>query len=279
MRKIYEEFGLRFNTDYGQRVSDVWTEQFGRPPEWVKTAGDMVRWFADMGEHGYAAEVNASVAFAKWKHFGCPVFTVDTRTVDLFCCTEPSKEVYLPYPAFAVDLPYDVRYDEKEVFSSAIVQRFINRDTRVEEWQLVTKTSRDVPGQVSIANGGHALTTLLDNLCAFLAGCGAVKEEARHMRHVAPAKNARAPVNVWRLDPPLVTSIPVGCARKYIRAGELPPRTFKIGKRFMVRGHWRNQACGKGMQDRKKLWVQPYLKGPDDAEAWSRVYKVKGQTA
>lgn len=42
----------------------------------------------------------------------------------------------------------------------------------------------------------------------------------------------------------------------------------------MVRGHWRNQACGKNMQDRERKWIQPYLKGPEDGEAFSKVYKV-----
>lgn len=74
--------------------------------------------------------------------------------------------------------------------------------------------------------------------------------------------------------PPLVTAIPVGVARQYFQAGETPPKTFRIGKRFMVRGHWRNQACGKNMQDRERKWIQPYLKGPEDGEAFSKVYKV-----
>lgn len=40
----------------------------------------------------------------------------------------------------------------------------------------------------------------------------------------------------------------------------------KIGKRFMVAGHWRNQPYGAKHALRKKLFIQPYWKGPDDAE-------------
>lgn len=35
-------------------------------------------------------------------------------------------------------------------------------------------------------------------------------------------------------------------------------------KRWLVRGHWRNQACGPGMTLRKRRWIDPYVKGPED---------------
>lgn len=35
--------------------------------------------------------------------------------------------------------------------------------------------------------------------------------------------------------------------------------------RWIVRGHWRNQACGAGMQDRRMIYIAPYVKGPDGA--------------
>ena len=34
--------------------------------------------------------------------------------------------------------------------------------------------------------------------------------------------------------------------------------------RFMVHGHWRNQACGPKLSLRKQRWISPYIKGPDD---------------
>lgn len=35
--------------------------------------------------------------------------------------------------------------------------------------------------------------------------------------------------------------------------------------RWVVRGHWRNQAWGKGRAERRPVWIAPYVKGPDDA--------------
>lgn len=36
--------------------------------------------------------------------------------------------------------------------------------------------------------------------------------------------------------------------------------------RWTVDGHFRNQACGVGMKDRRLVWISPYIKGPDDKE-------------
>jgi hypothetical protein len=36
--------------------------------------------------------------------------------------------------------------------------------------------------------------------------------------------------------------------------------------RFIVGGHWRNQACGPHRSLRRLVWIHPYIKGPDDAE-------------
>lgn len=34
--------------------------------------------------------------------------------------------------------------------------------------------------------------------------------------------------------------------------------------RWIVRGHWREQACGKGRRDRRRIYIAPHYKGPED---------------
>ena len=48
----------------------------------------------------------------------------------------------------------------------------------------------------------------------------------------------------------------------------------KIGTRFMVRGHWRNQPYGTEMTERKLIWIKPYFKGPDMAALINKPYDV-----
>jgi hypothetical protein len=50
----------------------------------------------------------------------------------------------------------------------------------------------------------------------------------------------------------------------------------ELMNRFMVRGHWRNQAHGPKLTLRKRMWIEPYWKGPEDVtEALLRSYEVE----
>lgn len=56
-------------------------------------------------------------------------------------------------------------------------------------------------------------------------------------------------------------------------------RTGKIGgksptKLFLVRGHHRRQAHGKGRLERKTIWIEPFWKGPEDARVLLRPHQT-----
>lgn len=44
---------------------------------------------------------------------------------------------------------------------------------------------------------------------------------------------------------------------------------------FLVRGHWRNQAHGEGRALRRRQWIEPFWKGPEEARALLRGHAVK----
>jgi hypothetical protein len=44
--------------------------------------------------------------------------------------------------------------------------------------------------------------------------------------------------------------------------------------RWIVRGHWRDQACGPGRQLRKRIWIEPHEKGKLDAPRMVRTHKL-----
>lgn len=39
----------------------------------------------------------------------------------------------------------------------------------------------------------------------------------------------------------------------------------RLQHRFIVRGHWRKQACGTGWKEHKNIYIAPFVKGPEDA--------------
>lgn len=42
-------------------------------------------------------------------------------------------------------------------------------------------------------------------------------------------------------------------------------RKRQLSVQFLVRGHWRNQACGPGLSERRMTWIEPHWKGPEEA--------------
>jgi hypothetical protein len=39
----------------------------------------------------------------------------------------------------------------------------------------------------------------------------------------------------------------------------------KVTVRSLISGHWRDQACGKDRMDRKRIWIEPFWRGPEGA--------------
>ena len=71
------------------------------------------------------------------------------------------------------------------------------------------------------------------------------------------------------LSPIIVDKIPsFGSSSSQVFVG-------KFVKRFIVRGHWRNQPCGHNRSEKTLVWIKPYYKGPEMAELVNKPYLVK----
>lgn len=44
----------------------------------------------------------------------------------------------------------------------------------------------------------------------------------------------------------------------------------------LVRGHYKRQAHGPGASMRKVIWIEPYWRGPEDADIVVRPYVIGG---
>ena len=255
----------------------------------------------DLGNEGAAMSLHTINSFKAWKDYGCQVFSLDERTVDMLACTkapelselvniDPYDQVRelrsdndwkIPFPAFAIELPYATsvpNHGKDEYFRVAICMPYGNRDTGKAGWSLLYLTHEDVAdGRTSVANGTSAVNSLITNLCVYLNDGGQKTKGGKRIGYDKTAKKAKAKVNIWNVRTPTTTELPLGMARPYLSSGNTPPKTFKIGTRFMVRGHYRDQPCGPGNKDRRRTWIPPHMKGPEEGEAFSRIYKVKGK--
>lgn len=44
---------------------------------------------------------------------------------------------------------------------------------------------------------------------------------------------------------------------------------------FVVRGHWRNQACGPRLSERRQQWIKPFWKGDEDMRVLLRSHQIQ----
>lgn len=251
----------------------------------------------EYGDEGFSLGIMSTNALRSWKVFGCQTFSLSEEMLDLLACTkapdlqelapiergasnaETMANWQLPYPTFAVEFPYPVMIPNGELvehYSVAVVMPFHNHDISGADWSVLYLTHEDIANRcVSMANGTAAISGLLTNLCVYLNDGGPKTKAGKRIGYDKAAKKASTQVNIWKLASVATTGLPRGMARPFLESGDAPPKTFRIGKRFMVRGHFRNQVCGEGRKDRVRTWIKPHLKGPEEGEAFARVYEVR----
>lgn len=128
-------------------------------------------------------------------------------------------------------------------------------------------------------NGGHRIWLLNDNIHLIAGWIQCPHNEP-------PPPSAHIIQALWLLIDQTITvihdeHIDRPAKRRAIRKG-LPPKVSTITlrrtqgthdktdalvewqHRWIVRGHWRKQACGHNRQERKRIWINPFMKGPDD---------------
>lgn len=117
---------------------------------------------------------------------------------------------------------------------------------------------------------------LIFNLCSYMA-CH--KNEIREVKERVSKPDMRwrrktTPVfaRVWELGKDIKISPELERAAIEANSGNAG---YKLTKKFVVRGHYRDQPVGKGRKDIRKTWVRPYWKGPADGIAIVRGYKAE----
>jgi len=110
---------------------------------------------------------------------------------------------------------------------------------------------------------------LVVNLCLYL---GAEGSDTRHIHEARIAKLRAKPkrsktdsATLARLRDDRIyevgTSIRVDPhIEAHVRRGG---KGLELAYRVLVRGHWRNQACGTGRQEHRRIWIHPHVRGSD----------------
>jgi len=128
-------------------------------------------------------------------------------------------------------------------------------------------------GDKKVDDLARSVGLLVFNFLLYLNSPRAVKQHAnaKHIEHVKERSKGQSKKEVARrvkklasvpewlvgtdveLDPELKQAV------KESRTGVVNILRYKV----LVRGHWRNQACGPKFADRRLTWIEPYVKGKD----------------
>lgn len=107
------------------------------------------------------------------------------------------------------------------------------------------------------------LTRLVFNTCLAMSNPEYVKPLGKHPRGWTrgPGRGQKEPTyRTYKVGKP----IELDC-REPMRAYLLGIKRNPMSVQCLVRGHWRNQACGPRLSLRRATWIEPYWKGPEDA--------------
>lgn len=250
---------------------------------------------------------------ALWAHCGFPLvqFTSHRYTAALMS-TAPSLDIEIrpTWPAFLIELPTRLLYVSKDVGSPDHELAYVI----VYSVEVTRPDGAREPAWFFTAyarTGGITLHCWRATLDAMRSGETLERDEWRDAfsgemgnrddRTLFLLKRLVLNTCIAMSDPTNVK--PVG-SKHSTAHGHRPPgldpecRVFRVGKpvevdcrtalteyvngerlnpqavQFLVRGHWRRQACGAGLSERRLMWIEPYWKGPVDAPINTRPHRL-----
>jgi len=123
--------------------------------------------------------------------------------------------------------------------------------------------------QTSMTNGWRLMT----NLCFYVNERGRGQRQntytTKRAKRRIPSKSSMPIPSVWilgqeiKLDRELITAA---------KNQALGSPAWTVSKRFVVRGHYREQPYGPGRSLRKRLWIESFWKGPREGATLTHLY-------
>jgi hypothetical protein len=158
------------------------------------------------------------------------------------------------------------------------------RSTSIEEWVSTSYENFETGGPLCAVDQEdfrmqRAVRRMLVNLCLYISERGykgtqqGKKTTKKRKRKKAREQKHELKPSVWVLGHEVKLNRQLLDAARDRSCDESGAETrWRVRKRFVVQGHWRNQACGPGRKERKRIRIEPYWKGPKEGERLSHLY-------
>jgi hypothetical protein len=196
----------------------------------------------------------------------------------LLCWAKPAGQVpYGPAKTATAEVPWDAawwwtRPDGRLQVSPA--SRFVRQPEILAPYKISTQLW---PAHMIVVDPGHPRTEEAngsEDMHPFLSIVGAawllmgqpgVAETRAIQNHAASRPSTGDRPSPSPRHMPAVTIVEIRRPPRLSRDAAPEESRRRFSRRWWVGGHWRQQACGPNLAQRRPTWVAPYVKGPPNA--------------
>jgi hypothetical protein len=193
------------------------------------------------------------------------------RRLLVICDAEPNAQSFAPLDNMHSYWTIPLHDDSRTIDSLCDDLSEINADPRSQRRAgeldafMSAKTARICGETVSMGESMQLIQRFALNFLLFLTSGECSTEKAKAPKRKKGRRAHRHPV-LTATTVHVRSTVPIDkrlrhLFRSGIRSGN------KLTVRTIVRGHIRNQACGPGYKDHKRVWIKPHIRGKDLATA------------
>jgi hypothetical protein len=250
----------------------------------------------------------------KWAKFGFPTVQLTSQQVAAFALSDVPAEVAttlaLPWPVFLVQMPsgslstgqvevtrvaftwVDVTKEEEDTvrghFSPDVGVLRVHLRADLSDGTMLWATNKDMAdfentvsldtfSLLEMTQADEKLLALSRNLVlnilvALNSKEGAFEHRRRKIRVPRVAKKISVLVSDFIVGTPVKINH-TKVVRDYLSG--VSDRVYTA--RWLVRGHWRNQACGPARSERKHIFIEPHWKGPESGPTRVKTHEFEGR--
>lgn len=230
----------------------------------------------------------------EWWGLGMPRVVVSHRLAASFVFTSIAPvdvpDVIAPWSVFMLDVPtrmardgagrevasliaFDLQEGDLRTVGGFVVPE--NPDHPCSELRVADSVTQLTAQQTESESWRTALSRFLAGTIAELgdhrAACEAARGTVKRDGRGAPQTRTMVLSRAVAVDCREAVSQALGGAEPTRRQGH------SQSVQSLVRGHWKRQACGAGLSERRWKHIEPYWRGPDDAPIAVRPHIMKDQ--
>lgn len=252
-----------------------------------------------------------TVLGARWAVNGFPQIVIGAKHAAALAATkypdEVLEEVRSPWSSWLIEVPSETLWMSDADLKPIPIQRIMVGWSSGEKWAMTAyahdgmalhRWGATIQGLLSPPGNDFrwgenmlfpASTSTIDERAMLIVGrfIVGVALELASGQNVSRSPKGRAPAWKPRTQgaPPidsrtyqLKADIRVDC-RQELREFLLGTRRSVPAVQHIVRGHWKLQAHGAAMSQRKTIWVQPYWRGPEDSPVALRAHAIRTEAS